>query len=212
MDLTQFREIIREKPLLEENIPLDPMDFLEEWIRDAIDAGIRQPNAMNLATVSELGKPKSRVVLLKEILNNKITFFTNYNSPKAIEIKLNNYVSLNFLWFDINRQIRVEGRAEKTTLEYSKNYFYSRPRDSQIAAIISAQSKVVKDRHTLEELYENFSNKYKDKEIPFPDFWGGYEITPTYLEFWQGRTSRLHDRIVYQKENSMEWKIFRLNP
>ena len=126
MDLKQFREIIREKPLIEEEATKNPFLFLQEWIQEAIDSGIRQPNAMNLATTDLAGNPHSRVVLLKEVLGEKLTFFTNYQSPKAIEITNNNNVSLNFLWFDINRQVRVLGTARKTSREYSEKYFNSR--------------------------------------------------------------------------------------
>ncbi len=211
MDLKNFREIIREKPLLESEVSNDPFGFLKQWIQEAIDSGIRQPNAMNLATVDLRGNPQSRVVLLKEFIDGHLSFFTCYDSPKAKEIDRNSHVALNFLWFDINRQVRVLGKAKKSSKEYSENYFKSRPRDSQIAATISLQSGVISNREVLETKYREFEEKYKDKEIPFPSNWGGYLVEPSEFEFWQGRSGRLHDRLRFIKEGQ-NWTISRLSP
>ena len=211
MDLKNFREIIREKPLLESEALKDPVEFLEQWIQDAIDAGIRQPNAMTLSTVDSNGAPQSRVVLLKEIVKGKLSFFTDYESPKSLEIIQNPYVALTFLWFDINRQIRISGTAEKTSREYSENYFSTRPRDSRIAATISDQSQKISSREELEKKYSDFEKEFEGKEIPIPDNWGGFFIEPKSFEFWQGRSGRLHDRLKYTRSQS-SWDIKRLNP
>ncbi len=211
MDLKDFREIIREKPLLEDEALKNPLDFLQLWIQEAIDSGIRQPNAMNIATVDKDGNPQSRVVLLKEIVEGKLAFFTDYDSPKSKEILNHPKVALNFLWFDINRQIRISGSASKTSKEYSENYFLSRPRDSKIAATISDQSQVVSSREELERKYIEFEKEHKRKEIPLPENWGGFFIEPISFEFWQGRSGRLHDRLRYE-QSAGKWVVKRLNP
>ncbi len=197
---------------LDENkIKNNPVDQFTIWFDEAISADVIEPNAMILSTVSQAGSPSSRTVLLKGLEEDGFIFFTNYESEKGKEIAQNNNVSLLFLWLDLERQVRISGKAIKLSTEGSEAYFKSRPRDSQIGAWASKQSEVVPDRQYLEDRFKTMRVKFEDQEIPLPDFWGGYKVIPSRIEFWQGRPNRLHDRILYSK-NENEWKIERLSP
>lgn len=188
-----------------------PTEQLELWFSDAIAQKITEPNAMILSTVDENHKPHARVVLAKSISKDGIQFFTNYNSNKAKELMANFFASLTFFYPDMERQIRIEGIVSKISKAESETYFHSRPIASQIGAHVSEQSKPIASRQVLEQKQAQLEAQFEGKIIPIPDFWGGYILKPTYFEFWQGRTSRLHDRIAYTFENN-NWKIERLSP
>ncbi len=194
------------------NIFPNPVQQFEKWFDEALSAGISEPNAMHLATVNENGKPSSRIVLLKGIDNGKFIFYTNYQSKKGKEIEQNPACALTFFWPDIERQVRVEGVAERVDAKMSDDYFHSRPRGSQIGAWASPQSTIIKDREILEARASQLEKKFEnEKVLPRPNQWGGYAIDPLMIEFWQGRASRLHDRIVFTKVDGT-WNIHRLAP
>lgn len=197
--------------LNEELMPQDPMQMFKMWFSEAIETGLTEPNAMTVATASLDGKPSARVVLLKEVNNMGFVFFTNYLSRKGREITVNPEVALVFDWHDMERQVRVEGRAEKLPVEDSDAYFNSRPEDAKIGAWASPQSKIVKNRDELEKLEDEIMEQFEDMEVHRPSHWGGYLIRPSVIEFWQGRPNRMHDRIVYY--NTEEgWSMHRLAP
>jgi pyridoxamine 5'-phosphate oxidase len=206
MDIASIRTEYGISSLSENNIPSDPFTLFQAWFQIALDAKIHEANAMVLST-SIANKPSSRVVLLKEIDNNSFVFFTNYNSKKGQSIEANPNVSLCFFWKELERQVRVEGIARKISEEKSKEYFYSRPEQSQIGAIVSPQSMKIESREILEFAFENYSKE----KISKPQNWGGYAVEPTMIEFWQGGKYRLHDRICYEFENNI-WNTYRLAP
>lgn len=211
-DIASLRKEYKRGDLIESTIPGNPMQLFSEWFIQAGPMGIIEPNAMILSTVSQDGKPSSRTVLLKGIESEAFVFFTNYESRKAVEIAQNPSVSLLFLWLEAERQVRIEGIASRISPEDSRAYFKSRPRESQLGAWASQQSAIIANREELESRFKEMEERFKDQEeIPMPDFWGGYAITPSSIEFWQGRIGRLHDRIVYEK-NGDTWTQCRLNP
>ena len=189
----------------------NPIKQFEIWFKKAKKENIIEPNAMILSTISKNNLLNSRTVLLKNITDNGFIFFTNYESRKANDIMHNNNVSVVFLWKKIERQVIIKGKAVKITKRDSKKYFDSRPEKSKIAAWVSKQSKELHNSSDLIKRFKNFENKFKNKIIPYPDFWGGYIIHPNSIEFWQGRSSRMHDRILYEKEKN-KWNINRLYP
>ena len=189
----------------------NPIKQFEIWFKKAKKENIIEPNAMVLSTISKNNLLNSRTVLLKNITDKGFVFFTNYESRKANDIMHNNNVSLVFLWKKIERQVIIKGKAVKITKRDSKKYFDSRPEKSKIAAWASKQSKELHDSNDLIKRFKNFENKFKNKLIPYPDFWGGYIIHPNSIEFWQGRSSRMHDRILYEKEKN-KWNIKKLYP
>lgn len=188
-----------------------PFEQFKKWIGDAIDAQLYEPNGMQLATVDSSGQPSIRTVLLKEFSDEGFVFFTNYNSKKAQELSQNNKAGLIFWWREHERQVRIEGIVHKIDKEASKEYFYARPKESQIGAISSPQSQVIPNREYLDNRYQEFAQQFKESEVPFPDNWGGFILVPNLFEFWQGRESRLHDRIEYIFEND-NWTKQRLAP
>jgi len=194
----------------ERKVEKNPFDQFLLWLNDAIEAGIEEPNAMALATVSEKGFPSARMVLLKHADRNGFVFFTNYNSRKGRHLETNPNAALLFHWEDMERQVRIEGRVEKTEVGESDAYFNLRPTDSRINAIISPQSKKIPDRDTLEQLRADYIAS--GAAIVRPENWGGYRLKPVYFEFWQGRPNRLHDRISYCGSPEEGWKIRRLAP
>jgi pyridoxamine 5'-phosphate oxidase len=206
-----LRGVIKEEILDEKNLPPSPLLLFDLWMEKAIKTA-PEPTAFTLATSDRKGKPSARVVLLKGYSTQGFLFFTNYNSKKSAELLQNKSVSMVFYWPQIHKQIRIEGRAEKTSSAESNRYFRSRPRESQLGALASEQSHVLMNREALEKRYEILEEKYMGKKIPKPAHWGGFRIVPDYFEFWQSRTSRLHDRIVYKKIKGNTWKIFRLSP
>jgi len=198
--------------LNEDQVSINPLEFFKQWFDEALKSECDEPNAFVLSTVTTENKPRSRVVLLKGLEEEKFIFFTNYLSSKGEEVLHNQFVSMNFLWLPLQRQIRIEGKVEKVKDFISDEYFKKRPRGSQIGAIASPQSKQLNSRHELEQIFANLELQTKDTEnLVRPSNWGGYAITPSYFEFWQGRPNRLHDRICYREEDRA-WKIFRLAP
>lgn len=185
------------------NSPKDPFQLFSEWMQTAGELGIKERNAMILSTTDLEKKVHSRVVLLKEFSPKGFVFFTNYQSAKGLQIEDCPDVSLLFYWKEVYRQIRIEGIAEKTSTEESNKYFNTRPLQSRLNAIVSPQSREINDKTVLQEAAEKIKTKY-DKEIPRPSYWGGYRVIPAYFEFWQGQPNRLHDRIVYKKQDE-QW-------
>ena len=189
----------------------NPIKQFKIWFKKAKKENIIEPNAMILSTISKNNLLNSRTVLLKNITDKGFVFFTNYESRKANDIMHNNNVSVVFLWKKIERQVIIKGKAIKITKRDSKKYFDSRPEKSKIAAWASKQSKELHNSNDLINRFKDFENKFKNKLIPYPNFWGGYIIHPNSIEFWQGRSSRMHDRILYKKEKN-KWNINRLYP
>lgn len=210
-DLSDLREDYRFGELLEDSIENDPFHQFEIWFNDAVSSSVYEPNAMTVSTVSKSLKPSSRVLLLKEFTKEGFVFFTNYLSNKAKDIENNNNVALNFFWAELQRQVRIEGVISKISKEKSEEYFKSRPRNSQLGAITSIQSSIIKNREEIEKKYKDIEATHEGKEIKKPEHWGGYIVTPERFEFWQGRTSRLHDRIQFELINN-NWIISRLSP
>jgi len=211
LDLSAMRVHYTSTGLIETNVNADPTVQFSAWMNDALQTKIEEPNAMTLATVSEDGSPNARIVLLKEFDRKGFVFFTNFESVKGTELTINKSAALNFFWKELGRQVRVKGKVEKVSQTESEEYFHSRPRESQIGAWASHQSQKIKDRSYLEMKFQELQNQFEGKEIPLPDFWGGYRVIPFEIEFWQGRENRLHDRIVYTLENE-KWIISRLSP
>ncbi|MDF2529908.1 MAG: pyridoxamine 5-phosphate oxidase [Gammaproteobacteria bacterium] len=193
------------------SIENDPIKQCQKWIDEAITAGFYQPNAMTLATVDATGQPSARIVLLKEISDSGFYFYTNYNSRKGLELAENSKVALLLYWDEMERQIRIEGIANKTSAEISDQYFSSRPRDSQIGAWASPQSNTIESYQQLKDNESDYKEKFIDQAIPRPPYWGGYVVTAHRIEIWQGRPNRLHDRLCYTKEHH-NWVIKRLAP
>ena len=196
----------------EKDILKDPVMQFEKWFNEAVSDKISEPNVMHLSTVGKNGRPSGRIVLLKGFDEKGFVFYTNYESRKGEELKHNNFASLTFLWLELYRQVRIEGKVVPVSAEESDNYFKSRPKGSQIGALASAQSRILDSRETLEKIAEEIERKYEDEPVPRPENWGGYCLKPDYIEFWQGRANRLHDRILYTLNNKSEWMIQRLFP
>ncbi|HYG52398.1 MAG TPA: pyridoxamine 5'-phosphate oxidase [Flavobacteriales bacterium] len=203
------RKQFEKNELLENNTPAAPFELFNLWLQQAIEHKLTEPYAMILAT-SAGNMPSQRVVYLREIYEDGYGFFTNYLSKKGIDLAKNPNASLLFFWPDIERQIRLEGTIRVASKEISDNYFSGRPRNSQLGAWASEQSKIIASREILNERMKEFENKFPST-VPRPEHWGGYIFEPSYFEFWQGRSSRLHDRICYEK-NGTEWKKFRKAP
>lgn len=209
--LQRLREDYSKHSLDETDVSSDPIEQFELWMKEAMKAEVPEPNAMTLSTVDINNKPHSRVVLLKGIENDEFVFYTNQQSDKGEEIEQNSNVALCFLWLELERQVRIEGTAEKLSQEESEEYFKIRPYKSQIGALASNQSSVVPNREFLEKRFEELEGKYSEGNVPKPESWGGYRIKPDMLEFWQGRRSRLHDRIKFERVGN-KWDIKRLSP
>ena len=198
--------------LEEANVSKSPFIQFAKWLENAVDAGVMEPNAVTLATSSKDGFVDARIVLLRDFSTKGFSFFTNYNSIKGREIRHNKKACLNFFWPELQRQVRIKGTIEKLSSRASDQYFNSRPRESQIAAWASHQSEKLSDRNELENRFKEYEKKFYGRKIPRPPHWGGYCLKPVHVEFWQGRMSRLHDRIVYEKSRNNQWIILRLNP
>jgi len=197
--------------LNEEDLNKDPIIQFENWFQDARNAGILEPNAMSLATVDNTGQPTLRTVLLKYFDEHGFVFFTNYESRKAQNIEAHPQAAALFPWIGLNRQVSVQGKVRRISTAESFKYFSSRPRESQIGAWVSDQSKAINSRGLLEQKLAEMKRKFGDGKIPLPSFWGGYQIVPERIEFWQGRPHRLHDRFEYLKRES-GWATQRLQP
>ena len=211
MNLSEIRNEYQQQSLDEHSVHGMPLKQLEQWLNEARDAQCPEYTAMTIATSNADGQPSCRIVLLKYVKDDSLYFFTNYRSRKGKDLSINNRVAAHFFWPELERQVKMEGLVHKAAPEISDFYFNSRPHDSQISAVISNQSAEVADRETLEQLWEEESKKWEGKEIERPDYWGGYQIKPTRIEFWQGRPFRLHDRLVYLKSID-GWRIKRLAP
>ncbi|KQC01030.1 pyridoxamine 5'-phosphate oxidase [Pedobacter sp. Hv1] len=209
--LQNLRQDYRAAELNENDVNKNPIQQFERWFADAMKAQLYEPNVMTLATADKSGKPNARIVLLKGFDENGFSFYTNYLSQKGKEMKKNPQACLVFFWAELERQVRIEGKVEKLDKEASEKYFHSRPKGSQIGAIVSPQSQVITNRALLETKVEELNEFYQDKTIPKPAHWGGYIVKPISIEFWQGRTSRLHDRIKYDLING-KWQTTRLAP
>jgi pyridoxamine 5'-phosphate oxidase len=190
----------------------DPIKQFQLWFSDAQEARLPLPEAMSLATVNTEGKPASRMVLLKNVDADGFVFFTNYRSAKAKELEGNPNVALTFFWSQFERQVRIEGSVTKTSPAESREYFATRPRESQIGAWASPQSEVIAGREELETSQAELDATYRDGPVPWPEHWGGYRVKPVRIEFWKGRIGRLHDRIVYERQPDDSWAIKRLAP
>lgn len=211
-DIHALRQNYTKAVLNESSVGDDPISLFKQWFSEAQESNIVEPNAMILSTVSADLRAHARTVLLKEITDKGFVFYTNYESAKAMDINHSAYVSLTFLWKEHERQVRIEGRAVKISRERSEQYFQSRPRGSQLGAWASPQSDIIVDRSILQNNLKALETKYPEGTlIPIPPHWGGYEITPDFIEFWQGRPSRLHDRLAYTV-NENQWNIVRLAP
>jgi pyridoxamine 5'-phosphate oxidase len=197
--------------LTEADIHPDPFQQFQFWFDQAVQAELPEPNAMTLATASKIGIPAARIVLLKAVDDRGFTFFTNYNSDKGNQLLENPNAALVFLWTELERQVRIVGTAEQTSAEESDGYFYTRPHGSRLGAWASEQSSVIPSREVLEQRLEQLKQEYENREVPRPPHWGGFRVIPTEIEFWQGRSSRLHDRFRYQR-HADQWKIERLSP
>lgn len=212
MNIANIRKDYMLQSLSENDVDKNPIKQFEKWWQEAIDSQIDEVNAMTLATASSQGIPSARIVLLKGYDANGFVFFTNYNSHKAGDIEGNPNACLVFFWKELERQIRITGTIEKISEKESNEYFQSRPLISRIGAWASDQSSVIDSRESLEEKFKILEQTYSNKEIPKPPHWGGYRVIPRQIEFWQGRSGRLHDRIEYTLEKENIWVFKRLSP
>lgn len=211
--INDMRRATADRTLDEGSVYRDPFDQFAVWFEEAVQAQILDPFAMILSTVSEIGYPSSRTVYMRDISDKGLVFYTNYGSQKGREIIGNPYVSLLFLWNEIDRQVRISGKAVAIPAKMSDDYFASRPRDSQIGAWSSQQSVVIETRDELMKNFAYYEEKFRNLPVPRPDNWGGFLVSPEKFEFWQGRPNRLHDRILYSREGSdAAWMISRLSP
>lgn len=211
-ELQNLRQDYSAASLSETTINNNPIKQFDIWFNEALEAKIHEPNAMTLATATTDGRPSARIVLLKGFDINGFAFYTNYLSRKGKEITKNPLGAITFYWGELERQVRIEGNIEKLSKEQSEKYFHSRPKLSQLSALASPQSQEITDRGILETKMSQLEAEYTDKEVPKPSFWGGYILKPRLIEFWQGRSSRLHDRIIYKKIDNKNWKKARLAP
>jgi len=200
------------KGLRRSDLNPDPIKQFANWFTTAIETGIRDVNAMSLATAGQDAKPSVRIVLLKSFDEDGFVFFTNYESEKGKQLEANPYAALGFYWIELDRQIRISGKVDKTSREESQTYFHSRPVGSQLSAWASRQSAVLDGRRVLDARMEEMNERFADKRVPLPPHWGGYRLKPDNMEFWQGRSNRLHDRFRYTRHSDGSWLIERLAP
>ncbi|MBO0331805.1 pyridoxamine 5'-phosphate oxidase [[Muricauda] lutisoli] len=212
-DLGDYRKSYEKSELTEASVKENPMEQFQKWFHEveAVD-GVDEPNAMTVSTIGLDGFPKSRVVLMKKFTYEGFIFYTNYQSEKGKAIAANPSVCLSFFWPNMERQVIIKGKAEKIAENLSDGYFESRPHGSQLGAVVSDQSEVVPTRDYLENKLKELEQQYEGKEVPRPEYWGGYLVRPVSMEFWQGRPNRLHDRIRYSLQDDLDWKIERLAP
>ena len=211
MDLAAIRDEYTRDGLSRESLDDDPFQQFERWFQQALNSEAATPNAMSLATVAPNGQPSQRTVLLKYFDEKGLVFFTNYESRKAKEIAGNPQVSLLFYWPELHRQVRIEGMVSRVAGDISDRYFASRPRESQLGAWASQQSSTIENRQTLEDTFREVAEKFEGRDVPRPPYWGGYQLRPVRMEFWQGRPNRLHDRLLYCRE-AESWLRSRLSP
>ncbi len=213
-DISALRNEYSQKSLTRKDLKAGPVDQFRLWFDQAVQTEISEPNAMILATTDRQGRPDSRTVLLKAFDGQGFVFYTNYESKKAAQMENNPWVSLCFPWYELERQVKINGRAEKVSAAQSLKYFLSRPIGSRLGAWVSQQSKVISSRSLLEGKLQEMERKFADGNIPLPSFWGGYRVKPESMEFWQGGEKRLHDRFRYTRieESEESWQIDRLSP
>jgi pyridoxamine 5'-phosphate oxidase len=210
--IADLRKEYSSQYLLESHLAVHPIDQFSTWWQQALDSAVEEANAMTLATASPDGTPSARIVLLKGFDRDGFVFFTNYKSFKGMQMEENPKACLVFFWKELERQVRITGLVKKIDVEESDAYFESRPMGSQVGAWASPQSQVIEGREWLDQQYQKFAVKFNGKEVKRPEHWGGYLVQPVIVEFWQGRPSRLHDRIQYTLEETGLWKIERLAP
>ena len=198
-------------PLLESEAPKDPFVLFQRWFRDASEAGALQPDAVTLATATSGGVPSARMVLFKGVVDGAFVFYSNHGSRKGRELARNDRAALVFFWSITRHQVRVSGTVRRLSREASAEYFHSRPRGAQLSALASRQSRVVASRAVLEKAVQSLATRYP-KEVPLPRDWGGYALTPRWIEFWENREDRLHDRLRYVRRRAGAWRIERLSP
>lgn len=212
LHLEDFRREYTQGGLERGDLADNPLEQFDRWMQQTIKSGIPDPNAMTIATVDATGQPSQRIVLLKHLDEKGFVFYTNLNSRKAQELKQNPKISLHFPWYFLERQVKVCGVAEQLSASEVMRYFISRPRDSQLGAWASQQSRPISSRALLLQQFESMKNKFAKGEIPVPDFWGGFRVKPHQIEFWQGGAARLHDRFQYNLQADGSWAIQRLEP
>ena len=212
MSIADMRRQYSMGRLTEEALTQHPIDLFKQWLGEAIDAKIPDPTAMTVATVDANGQPSQRILLLKDYDHDGFAFYTNLGSRKAKELAENPKISLHFPWFFMERQVRVCGVAEKLSVAQNAKYFLSRPKDSQLAAWASQQSQPISSRELLMTQFKQMKDKFANKDIPLPDFWGGFKVKPSQIEFWQGGEDRLHDRFEYRFDAEAGWSTQRLMP
>jgi pyridoxamine 5'-phosphate oxidase len=210
--LADLRREYASRALDEKDAHADPIQQFALWFEEALKSQLLDVNAMTLATASAKGEPSARTVLLKAADDNGFVFYTNYESAKARDLAENPRASLLFFWAELERQVRINGSVAKTTADESDEYFHSRPFESQIGAAVSPQSRTIPDRSELEHRYVELASKYRGSIVPLPSNWGGYRVKPEAIEFWQGRKSRLHDRLLYTRQADGSWSRSRLAP
>jgi len=210
--ITIFRTEYISQGINVKDIADNPIDQFEKWIEDAIKNKVNLPNAMHLATIGTDGRPSGRIMLLRGFDERGFVFFTNHDSRKGNDLKSINYASMTFFWSELFRQIRIEGDVYQVPEWESDKYFQSRPRESQVSALASEQSRVLESRASLEKKVNELEQRFKDQPIPRPANWGGFYLSPKFIEFWQGRAHRLHDRILYKLEKNNSLNVLRLYP
>lgn len=211
-NLAAIRQEYTKGGLRRSDLPNDPLTLFVKWLQDAIDAKVNEPTAMLVGTVSAEGAPAIRTVLLKDLHDGKFVFYTNYESRKSRHLAQNPYISLSFVWHELERQVHIEGTATKVSSQESDEYFRKRPYKSRIGARISPQSKRIESRMQLIRNFVKEAARWIGKDVERPEYWGGFAVTPTRIEFWQGRANRLHDRFLYILQSNGIWEIERLAP
>ncbi|HQU71528.1 MAG TPA: pyridoxamine 5'-phosphate oxidase [Calditrichia bacterium] len=207
----QFRTEYRRGDLLEKDAPESPLALFEIWFAEVSEVASPEPNAMILATADKNGMPSQRAVLLKEVAGGQFIFYSNYESRKGMDLAANPAAALLFYWPELHRQVRIEGMVSRVAGDISDRYFASRPRESQLGAWASQQSSTIENRQTLEDTFREVAEKFEGRDVPRPPYWGGYQLRPVRMEFWQGRPNRLHDRLLYCRE-AESWLRSRLSP
>lgn len=212
LQLQDIRREYRVSRLNRSDMPSDPLEKVEEWLQEALRLQVIEPTAMLVSTADAQGRPSSRTVLLKEVVQGRFLFYTNYESRKGEQLSENPHVCLTFLWHQLQRQIHIEGECHRVPPEVSDAYFRTRPYTSRVGARISPQSRPIPSRAFIMAAFAKESLKYTGRTVPRPESWGGYEVIPKRIEFWQGRESRLHDRFLYEKQEDGGWRLMRIAP